>query len=917
MATNAGVIGALNAGELSPLLEGRVDKEFYSAGGKTVENFLPLVQGPLVQRSGTYFIKEVKDSTARTAIIPFEFNTTQAYALEFGNLYMRVYKDNGLVTLTSQAITAITKANPAVVTYSGSDTYANGDRVLITGVLGMVEVNNLEFTVANVNVGANTFELSGINSTSYGTYTSGGTVAEIYEIVTPYTTADLFETDGTLRLSVAQTADTMYIAHPSYPLRKLTRTGHTAWTLTQVSLVNGPYASANGDETARILCNATSGTYDVGDAVSVQSNTAIFDANMTGMLFYMEEIYFSDIDVSPWTVNQARSAIVGLQLSYNGNVYSQVRWQGTDGFGTGTVPPEHTVGDDWDGPKGAVQSNLWRYLHSRWAIVRLDTYTDTKNMSGTIVTYLSNGLAPAAKTITNVTNSAGLFKVTSTAHGYSEGDYVTITGVGGTTGANGDWKIVNILTNSFELEGSTFAGVYTSGGTAKRFSTWKWRLGAFSVSKGYPSIVSFYQERLVLASTSSQPDTIWLSCSGDYERFQVKFANLLTSDAAIDVTLASGQVNKILWATPTDLGLALGTSSREWLLGPAQTSTALAPDNVQAVPISDWGSKAIQPVRTGPGTTFFVQRSGRKVRDLGTTGDAEKGVGSDLIVRSEHLTKDYPIVDVAWQQEPDAILWCIRSDGALLAFTFQKEQGVFAWTRHILGGNSDAGDTLAPVVESICTIPASDGLSNQLVMIVNRYINGATRRYVEYLKPRYVTGTALAASYFVDAGLVYSGSPATTISGLTHLIGETVAILADGAVQPNQVVNASGQITLTSAASTVAIGLPMRARFQTMRLENPSAIGTSQGRRQIVAKAAIRLGAASQFRFGRSFTGMTTKALAATTDPLGSPPALRSGDVLVDWPGAWANEATLCFENVAPVPLLLHAIFPVTVSADA
>jgi uncharacterized repeat protein (TIGR01451 family) len=83
---------------------------------------------------------------------------------------------------TAQPITGITKANPAVVTYSGADTYSNGDKVKISGVLGMTEVNDREFTVANVNTAANTFELSGINSTGYTAYTSGGTVMEISSV---------------------------------------------------------------------------------------------------------------------------------------------------------------------------------------------------------------------------------------------------------------------------------------------------------------------------------------------------------------------------------------------------------------------------------------------------------------------------------------------------------------------------------------------------------------------------------------------------------------------------------------------------------------------------------------------------------------------------------------------------------------
>ena len=171
------LFGSLNSGELSPLLDGRVDKEFYQSGGKVYENLIPLVQGPVVQRSGTGYVKEVKASANRTAQIPFQFNVEQAYVLEFGDQYMRVLKDHAIVLNTGTTITGISQAATAVVTYAGSDIFSNGDKVFIQSVVGMTEVNNREFTVANLNAGSNTFELSGVNSTGYGAWSSGGRLA--------------------------------------------------------------------------------------------------------------------------------------------------------------------------------------------------------------------------------------------------------------------------------------------------------------------------------------------------------------------------------------------------------------------------------------------------------------------------------------------------------------------------------------------------------------------------------------------------------------------------------------------------------------------------------------------------------------------------------------------------------------------
>lgn len=899
-------LGALNSGELSPLLDGRVDKEWYAQGAKLLENFIPLTQGPIMQRSGTGFVKEVKNSANRTALIPFEFNVTQAYALEFGDQYMRVHKDHAPVTLTSQAISGITNANPAVVTYVGADTFANGERVFVSGVLGMIEVNNREFIVAGLNAGANTFQLQGVDSTSYGAYSSGGTVAEIYEIATPYLQADLFDSDGALRLKFAQSADVMYIVHPSYEPRKLSRTGHTSWTMTTATFSKGPFSAMNGDDTQRVLCSGLTGSsYSPGSTVSVQSNTAIFDSAMADQLFFMEEIYFDQLAVSPWTLG-ANTPGVGGQCSHEGNVYLNIAQVGAN---NGNVPPTHTTGDAFDSSTGASSQQKWRYLHSRWAIVQLTTFVDSKNMSGTIVTYLCNGLVPAAKTITNVTNSGGICRVTSAGHGYAEGDYVTVSGVVGATQANGDWKAINIATNTFDLQGSSAPSAYVSGGTAKRFSTWKWALGAFSSSKGYPGVVAFHEERLALGQTSSEPDGWWLSESGSYDSFATRDANQILATNAMRGTLANGQVNKIEWMQSMSDGLVMGTASGEYLLQPAQTADALGPNNFKAAAISGHGSRGVQPVRVGA-TGFFIQRAGKKVRDLGYGASPDQRIGTDLTIRAEHLTKSSPIISMAWVQEPDSILWSCRADGALLGFTFQSEQQVYAWHRHALGGYSDAGRTVGPLVESLISIPSPDGLQNELWAIVNRYIDGGTKRFIEYLQPRWVPESDISDAKMSDGMLTYSGAAAASISGLWHLRGETVAVLADGKVHPNVVVDSAGRITLSYTASTVHIGLPVRARFQSMRLETLTQTGTAQGKKKTVNEVPLRVVDGTNFEYGKDFSNLIRHEFTTDVSLLDTALTPFSGDVIVNWPDEWGYESRVCVQNDLPVPFGLCAIFP-------
>ena len=239
------------AGELTPKLAGQVDFKKYSNGVETLENMTVFPQGGVSRRNGSKFVCEVKDSTAITRLISFEFNITQAYVLEFGNNYIRFLKDNGQITETAKTITAITKANPAVVT-STSHGFSNGDHVWIADVVGMTRLNGRRFVVAST--ATNTFALTGEDSTSYDTYSSGGTASKTYEIATTYTSAELSE------LQFTQSADVMYIVHPNHPPAKLSRTAHTTWTLNDVAFQVGPFLDTNTTATTLTTSATTVGT---------------------------------------------------------------------------------------------------------------------------------------------------------------------------------------------------------------------------------------------------------------------------------------------------------------------------------------------------------------------------------------------------------------------------------------------------------------------------------------------------------------------------------------------------------------------------------------------------------------------------------------------------------------------------------
>lgn len=222
-------------GEITPELYGRLDLTKFQTGLAQCLNFEVMPHGPVQNSSGFTYVNEAKDSSKVTRLIPFSYNTQQTYAIEFGDQYIRWHTNGGTLLSAAQNITGITQANPAVITYAGADP-TNGTWMYVTGIVGMTQLNGRYVKVANVNAGANTFEAtdlgdSNIDSSSYTAWSSGGTVAPVYEIASTYLEADLMD------LHFTQSEDVLTITHPSYPPRQLSRSAATSWAIANISFV--------------------------------------------------------------------------------------------------------------------------------------------------------------------------------------------------------------------------------------------------------------------------------------------------------------------------------------------------------------------------------------------------------------------------------------------------------------------------------------------------------------------------------------------------------------------------------------------------------------------------------------------------------------------------------------------------------
>ena len=224
-------------GVLSLKLKDRPNLDLYKSGVLVGENFLTQLHGPTTYRPGFEYSRPTRRNNI-AHFISFTFADDEAYVLSFTEGYMRIFTDGGVLTEDELNITAITQASPGVLTVAGN-TFADGDEIYIEDVSGMTELNGQFFLTVNV-VPGTSFSLTdqdgvAIDTSLYGAYTAGGTVARVYEIESPFETADLPQ------LKFAQKADIMYIDHPSYAPRKITRYGDGTWTLTTYVRTDDPF----------------------------------------------------------------------------------------------------------------------------------------------------------------------------------------------------------------------------------------------------------------------------------------------------------------------------------------------------------------------------------------------------------------------------------------------------------------------------------------------------------------------------------------------------------------------------------------------------------------------------------------------------------------------------------------------------
>ena len=496
-----------------------------------------------------------------------------------------------------------------------------------------------------------------------------------------------------------------------------------------------------------------------------------------------------------------------------------------------------------------------------------------------------------------MTDTAGNFIV----EGFKVGQKVTITGA-----SNGGNNVTNALivqvtadtilfSPSVDLVNEAAGQSVTINGVLeadKNFS-----LGAFSATTGHPAAVSFYEQRLVFANTTAQPQTIFFSVAGSFEDFN---DGVNPADALI-YTIGSNQVNVIRYLASGRV-LIVGTSGGEFAVSASGTTEPISPTNAQIKRQANYGSANIQPIQVG-NVTMFVQRASRKIRELVYNFDEDSYQAPDLTVLAEHITES-GITELAFQQEPDNVVWCVLTNGKFVGMTYRREENVVGWHEQIIGGSFGSGNA---VVESVAVIPG-DLNEDEVFLVVKRTIGGATKRYIEFFS-NFDFGSDVQDAFFVDSGLTYSGSAATTISGLDHLEGQTVSILANGATHPDKTVS-SGSVTLDRSVTKAHIGLSYNSTLQTMRIDAGGTEGTAQGKIKRIHDITLRLFRTVGIQVGSSETDLDRIPFRSSANAMDQALPLFTGDKEVEFRGGFDNDGFIVVKQNQPLPATILAIFP-------
>lgn len=468
-----------------------------------------------------------------------------------------------------------------------------------------------------------------------------------------------------------------------------------------------------------------------------------------------------------------------------------------------------------------------------------------------------------------------------------------------------DWTYVNtlgwgvVLITGYTSPTSVAARVLTQlDDTVSNGGTTVFRKPAFSDVDGWPSSVEINDNRLIYGKLTHS----YQSVVGKFDNFRPGAKD----DDAITATLGGGDRSPIMWIK-AGRSLLLCTSAGPWVLRASTQDGAMTPANITARVQGHTGASPADAIQANT-SILYLSRGGTRLFALGYQIQDDQYDTSEQTELSDHILQG-GITEMTLAREPWQILWCARADGQAATYSYDPTQGVQGWSRQIAGGSFAGGPA---VIGSACAVPGTAATAgrDRVWLVVKRTILGQTRRFVEFVDQLLDYDAMPVDAYHVDAGLVYSGAPVTSVSGLGHLEGQSVAIAVDGGNHARKTV-VNGAVTLDVTASRVAVGLPYKWRFKSLKIADGGSTGPRIGAHSKPSHVWLGLVNTTGGRVGNGPNGpLEDIDFRQVSDEMDTAVPLFTSEIRVSYPAGWSTDPRLYLEDDSPLPFTLtHAVF--------
>lgn len=875
---------AFNGGEVDLSMFARIDDGKYQTGMALCKNFLIEPQGPIVMRPGFKYVNHTKHAGKKARLIPFNFSISQTMVLELGEKYVRFH------------------------------------------TLGKTLL---------------------------------GESGQAYEVETPYLEADLFD------IHYVQSADVLTLVHPNYPPKELRRYGATDWRLVDIKFGSSLPAPTGLSATQTINKNVTNPkdykrSYAVtalladGTEESVRSSPVTIDCNPYGDGSYntitwnavtgagLYRVYRDQGGIWAYVGQTDTTKIIDENISPDASItppHYDDAFYSSKGITSVTVT---NGGSGYVYDRRGISADNWRILSSpskgEIAGTRrvADSGSEKSPFSVRVYDESGEGTGATVELVTSrrvwteeiagnsdagpsyddmVTTTVTGIKVTNVGQGYSlprvEITWTDHTWVGSWTDYFGRRATValDVEPSSLSISVSDPTGwgaelvpavkdgriesvIVRSGGqnyTSPKLTVVSTSGSGASLSANvgqapdYPGAVSYFEQRRWFGGTQNRPNNLWATRPGT--EADMSYSLPTQSDDRIAVRVAAREANRILHIVPL-AQLMLMTGAAEWRVSPLN-SDAITPESMSVRPQSYVGASNVQPLVIGSSMIYGAGRGGH-LRELGYNYEAGGYISGDVCLRAPHLFDNLKIVDLAYSKAPSPIVWAVSSSGKLIAMTYVPEQQV--------GGFSTV--ETAGSIESVCVV--AEGDEDICYVEVLRTIGGKPVRFVERMSERQYS--ELKECVYVDCAGTYRGEAKKEIAGLTWLEGETVSILADGAVEPPQAVK-DGKITLTYPAKVVHVGLPFMADMKTLPAAMALQDGSyGSGHKKNVREVFFRVVNSSGTQAGPSFDKLSEYP-SRSTEFAGNVPEPITDEIGFQIQPQWSQSGQVCVRQKYPLPL--------------